>query len=306
MNTNIIGSAEPIYTPDGKFYFIYETKNLINGKIYVGKHTTKTIEDGYLGSGIYLNRAIEKYGKQNFERKILFFTNCEEENRILETQIVSKEFVKRRDTYNIAIGGAGGNVIEGHSTERKQEIARSNSIRVKTIWDNRTEEERLKILNKIRSKTDYTKISESTKKYWKELYENKTEEELDVIHLKHSNQIKNAKKVECFKCKAIFSSIVIDRHINTCGKRVRDIYQKDYVNFTKRDIFILTSPVGLIYCTMRLGALCRKLKISEYIIRKTLTNSNISDLNRKLYNGWSLQIIKQPLVLEEPVFSLVL
>jgi len=50
--------------------FIYKTTNLINNKIYVGKHKTSA-NDGYLGSGLILGYAVDKYGKENFKREIL-------------------------------------------------------------------------------------------------------------------------------------------------------------------------------------------------------------------------------------------
>ena len=33
-----------------------------NGKIYIGVHKTEDMNDGYMGSGKVLKRAIEKYG----------------------------------------------------------------------------------------------------------------------------------------------------------------------------------------------------------------------------------------------------
>lgn len=48
---------------------IYKTTNKINGKIYVGKD--KYNNPKYLGSGLLLNLAIQKYGKDNFEKQVI-------------------------------------------------------------------------------------------------------------------------------------------------------------------------------------------------------------------------------------------
>ena len=47
-------------------HFIYRTTNLLNGKFYVGRHSTTNMNDGYFGSGIVLKKAIEKYGIENY------------------------------------------------------------------------------------------------------------------------------------------------------------------------------------------------------------------------------------------------
>ena len=52
-------------------YLIYKTTNLLDGKYYVGCHQTKNPNDGYLGSGKHLKRAIKKYGFDNFKVEIL-------------------------------------------------------------------------------------------------------------------------------------------------------------------------------------------------------------------------------------------
>jgi len=54
------------------YYIIYETTNLVNNKKYRGAHATKTIEDGYLGSGRDLRMAIRKYEREQFTRTIIY------------------------------------------------------------------------------------------------------------------------------------------------------------------------------------------------------------------------------------------
>ena len=89
-------------------YYLYKTTNIINNKIYIGVHQTENIEDGYMGSGKHLKRALKKYGLQSFVKEILRFFETKEEMYITEAEIVNEEFVKRKDTYNIKYGGLGG------------------------------------------------------------------------------------------------------------------------------------------------------------------------------------------------------
>lgn len=54
--------------------FVYLTTNLVNGKIYIGQHKfleDKRLNAKYLGSGTVIEQAINKYGRENFKRKIL-------------------------------------------------------------------------------------------------------------------------------------------------------------------------------------------------------------------------------------------
>ncbi|WP_425411978.1 hypothetical protein [Lysinibacillus contaminans] len=66
--------------------FIYETINKINGKKYIGKCIYDRINnwENYLGSGVYLKRAIKKYGKENFEKKIICIAYSDDELNQLE------------------------------------------------------------------------------------------------------------------------------------------------------------------------------------------------------------------------------
>ena len=89
------------------YYYLYQITNLINGKIYIGVHSTNNLDDNYMGSGTAIKLAIKKYGVENFQKEILKIFNTEEEMYKEETEYVTKEFVLRDDVYNIATGGFG-------------------------------------------------------------------------------------------------------------------------------------------------------------------------------------------------------
>lgn len=108
-----------------KYYFIYETTNNTNGKKYIGQHTTSNIDDGYLGSGKILKQAIDKYGKDNFSRKILAYANDEDELNELEKYYISKyNATESNEYYNIAEGGYG-NPRAGMNEEQLNEWKRN-------------------------------------------------------------------------------------------------------------------------------------------------------------------------------------
>lgn len=91
-----------------KFHIIYQITNCKNNKIYIGAHSTDNINDGYLGSGKLISRAIKRHGPDNFDKEILFIFENPEEMFSKEKEIVNEEFVSRSDVYNIVTGGFGG------------------------------------------------------------------------------------------------------------------------------------------------------------------------------------------------------
>lgn len=88
-----------------KFYGIYKITNLLNGKMYIGQHTTENLDDGYMGSGRIIKYAITKYGKENFRKEWLMFCEDKEELNYMERVYVDQTWVDRADTYNLQTGG---------------------------------------------------------------------------------------------------------------------------------------------------------------------------------------------------------
>lgn len=107
-----------------RYYTVYKITNLINHKIYFGKHETNNLDDNYMGSGTMLEQAKIKYGVDNFKKEILYVFQSEEEMYAKEQELVTEEFRLREDNYNIKTGGFNGKPsvlsIENGVKTRKQ------------------------------------------------------------------------------------------------------------------------------------------------------------------------------------------
>lgn len=84
-------------------------KNILNGKKYVGVHTTnKEFDlDTYDGSGVLLKKAIEKYGRENFILGILEYINFEDWQEREKYWIKELKSHKSEWGYNLTYGGDG-------------------------------------------------------------------------------------------------------------------------------------------------------------------------------------------------------
>ena len=135
------------------YYTVYKTTNLVNGKFYIGTHKTKHLNDDYLGSGKYLKRAIEKHGKENFKKEILFVFDNPEEMFAKEAELVTEDFIAENNCYNLKAGGSGGfDLINKNGTNsgilnRAKHITPEIRARaIKSLWNRFYSDENFRLI----------------------------------------------------------------------------------------------------------------------------------------------------------------
>ncbi len=133
-----------------KYHYIYKTTNLINGKYYIGMHTTDDLNDGYVGSGKRLWYSIKKYGKENFKCEILEMLPDRSSLKEREKELVNEELLKDNLCMNLVYGGGGwpsnGQAIGGDKFKAAQ-----------LYWEKPENKEKLK-----------KRVSDNNKKLWNE------------------------------------------------------------------------------------------------------------------------------------------
>ena len=157
--------------------YIYKTTNLLNGKIYIGKRIYRKKDDNwYLGSGIYLNRAIKKYGRENFKKEILEW--CKDTVHLCKREIYWIEQFNATNPeigYNLSLGGDGrnvgveayikiGNKLRGKKKPKEVGEKISKALKDKPKSKEHNEKVRQALLGRTRPKEVVDKTSESIKK----------------------------------------------------------------------------------------------------------------------------------------------
>ena len=100
-------------------WIVYLTVNTVNNKTYIGVHKTSSDDfDGYIGCGVNIYRpssynksktpfqyAVYKYGIDKFIRTTLFTFDNEVDAYNKEKDLVTEDYVRNPNTYNLILGG---------------------------------------------------------------------------------------------------------------------------------------------------------------------------------------------------------
>lgn len=113
-------------------HYIYETRNTVNGKTYIGQHIPRRFEPAeYLGSGIQITAAIKRYGRESFHKQILLADIAsQEEANSWEIYFIARNRKLGKAEYNIADGGrtAGGALSDPSIRKKASETLHRNYI----------------------------------------------------------------------------------------------------------------------------------------------------------------------------------
>lgn len=173
----------------GEYFIIYETTNLINGKKYRGMHKTSNLNDGYLGSGVAIKKAILKHGKENFIREILYHCNSYDELIEKEKLYVDEKWIEDKTNYNLKTGGQNGSL----SDESKDKISET----LKRKYKNGEILPNMSNIGRIPSDEERYKISKTMKeRYQNEDHHLKGKHQSDELKKKISDSLKERYKQE--------------------------------------------------------------------------------------------------------------
>lgn len=156
-----------------KYNYIYILINKLNGKKYIGKHSTNNLQDYYMGSGIIVKEIQKKYGKKIFSKQIIEYCNSEEQCLQKEKYWIKYyNALQSEDFYNLDEGGAGHTgYIPSEETRKKMSQKAKQRFKDKKnhpmYGTHRSEETKRKISQSKKgiksSQQTKQKISNSTK-----------------------------------------------------------------------------------------------------------------------------------------------
>lgn len=182
--------------------YVYIIENKINGKKYIG-FCKDDDSIKYMGSGVRLKAAFEKYGKDNFTKEILKYFDTESEARYYEEKIISEcNAVDDPNYYNLTKGGYGGFGEEARRKSRSKESIEKRSK--KRTGQKLTEKQIRKMSERLKGyKWTQKQIEdrrEGLKRYWENVDPKEIKERNKKISdSKKGNKVSNTVKEKISK-----------------------------------------------------------------------------------------------------------
>lgn len=102
------------------YFYLYKITDPVTNNYYFGVHKTNNLEDGYMGSGVRLNKTI----KQRSRKTIVEFFDNTKDMYTREKEIVTKNLLADQHCLNCHEGGIGGDTISNHP-EKENIIAKT-------------------------------------------------------------------------------------------------------------------------------------------------------------------------------------
>ena len=118
-----------------KYHYIYKTTCNVNGRYYIGMHSTSILEDGYMGSGKRLRRSLIKHGIENHTKEILEFLDDRKSLAIRESEIVNVQSIEDPLCMNLKPGGFGGFCNDEHKSNWIKIGSKAGNEKLKNLWE---------------------------------------------------------------------------------------------------------------------------------------------------------------------------
>ena len=286
------------------YYYIYRTTNILNNKEYIGVHKTNKLRDGYIGNGIRsqknaerLNelgnsvpfvRAVLKYGYNFFIKEVLFHFNSYEEALEKEKELVNIEYVKRKDTYNIKLGGERGGTIP---LKIPYDVMNNEGERFKG------EDARLFCENKNLNYWNFIRLLKKERNVYLEYVLTENYKNYIIVNIQTNEVFKtnnlnkwckeNAPEL-FFKSGSNYLNLIMRGVINHCKGKWWCCFEEDWTGEVKKNTVSKLEPCSLIDCNNELHVVYSRAKfLNKHSLSKTQFYRLLSG-KRKEYKGFKV------------------
>jgi len=178
--------------------YVYCVTNKVNGKYYIGSHCGTNPK--YMGSGVALKHAFRKYGRDQFEKTVLYY--CDDYQKHEGKLLVALDAANDPKSYNLTNAGSGGSAGRVYSEETRRIMQEKHGGKNNPMYGVKQTPERI------------AKTIESNRR---RVYSDETKKKLS-----DSARLNASKKYKCPHCSAKVDKANLSRwHGDNCKHRVQ-------------------------------------------------------------------------------------